>query len=217
MSRTPRLTREAIVDAAVAVADQGGVPQVSMRNVGRRLGVEAMSLYHHVHGKDELLDALADWFYTRIDVPDPRRPWRTSMRERALSARAVLADHPWGVGLIESRGNPGPALLRHHEAVLACLRQNGFSVPLAAHAFSVLDAYVYGFVVSEAGLPVGADGMEPVLDHMEDVLPEGEYPHLRELMAFHMRGRDHRYGEEFEPGLELILDGLEQRLGHGSA
>ena len=149
----PALTRDRVVDAAVRVADRGGLAHVSMRNVGRELGVEAMSLYHHVAGKDALLDALADRVYGEIALPAPDLPWRPAMADRAASARAVLAAHPWALGLIESRRDPGPALLRHHDTVLGCLRRNGFSVALAAHAFSVIDAYVYGFVLTEVNLP----------------------------------------------------------------
>ena len=124
-----------------------------MRSVGRELDVEAMSLYHHVASKDALLDGLADWVFERIDTPSASGPWRSEMERRAHSARTVLAAHPWGLGLIESRRSPGPATLRHHDAVLGCLRASGFTVALAAHAFSVLDAYVYGFVLTEVNLP----------------------------------------------------------------
>lgn len=206
-NRTP-LSIERIVQAAVEVADEGGLPHVSMRRVAGALGVEAMSLYHHVSGKDALLDALAEWCYEQIDLPDPTRPWREAMADRARSARAALARHPWSVTLIESRRNPGPALLTHHDRVLETLRRNGFSIPLAAHVFSVLDAYVYGFVISEQSLPVEDDGMEPLLEHVETLMPSDEYPYLAELMQAHVRGRDYAYGEEFEFGLELILDGI---------
>ena len=126
---------------------------VSMRSVGRELEVEAMSLYHHVASKDALLDGLADWVFERIDTPSASGAWRTEMERRAHSARTVLAAHPWGLGLIESRRSPGPATLHHHDAVIGCLRAAGFTVALAAHAFSVLDAYVYGFVLTEVNLP----------------------------------------------------------------
>ena len=152
MSRPP-LSHERVVDAASRVADASGLAGVSMRSVGRELGVEAMSLYHHVAGKDALLDGLADWVFARITLPRSGMRWRAEMEERARSARAVLAAHPWGLGLLESRRSPGPATLGHHDAVLGCLRTAGFSVALAAHAFSVLDAYTYGFVLTEVNLP----------------------------------------------------------------
>lgn len=212
MSRRPALTRERIVEAAVGVADDGGLNRVSMRNVGAALGVEAMSLYHHLAGKDELLDALADWIFTRIEVPPPGGPWRGAMFERAESARRVFAEHPWALGLIESRP-PGPALLRHHDSVLGCLRNGGFSVALAAHAFSVLDAYVYGFALTELNLPTGGDGgVGEFAEQVHRTLPAAEYPHLVEMMTEQVLGRDYAYADEFGYGLDLILDGLEREL-----
>ncbi|WP_309114331.1 TetR/AcrR family transcriptional regulator [Saccharothrix sp.] len=207
----PRLTHARVVDAAVRVADRGGLTQVSMRNVGKELGVEAMSLYHHVKGKDALLDALADWIFVRIDLPDPATPWRAAMTTRAASARAVLSEHSWGLGLIESRRSPGPASLRHHDAVLGCLRHNGFSVGLAASAFSVLDAYVYGFVLTELNLPFQAgESAEEFVAQVD--LPADQYPHLTEMVAEQILDRDYSYGDEFTRGLDLILDSLEARL-----
>ena len=207
----PALTRDRVVDAAVHVADRGGLAHVSMRNVGRELGVEAMSLYHHVAGKDALLDALADRVYGEIALPAPGLPWRPAMADRAASARAVLAAHPWALGLVESRRDPGPALLRHHDTVLGCLRRNGFSVALAAHAFSVIDAYVYGFVLTEVNLPFSpGEGADAFVDTLG--LPVEEFPHLAEMMAEQVRGHDYSYADEFGPGLDLILDGLAARL-----
>ncbi|HMS37630.1 MAG TPA: TetR/AcrR family transcriptional regulator, partial [Arachnia sp.] len=147
-----------IVEAAVAVADRGGLTAVSMRNVGRELGVEAMSLYHHLTGKAALVDALADWVFAQIELPAEGEPWRAGMVRRAGSARRVLASHPWALVLIESRSTPGPALMRHHDAVIGCLRAGGFPVLLASHAFSVIDAYVYGFVLTEQNLPFDSAG-----------------------------------------------------------
>ncbi len=213
MPRRPALTPDRIIEAAVRVADRGGVTQVSMRNVGKELGVEAMSLYHHLAGKDALLDALADWVYTQIDLPDPDRPWRAAMVERAASARRALAAHPWALGLVESRRTPGPALLRHHDAVLGCLRRNGFSVALASHAFSALDAYVYGFVLTEVSLPFEAgEAAEDFVAEIEHLLPASRYPHLVEMITEHVVGKDYAYGDEFDFGLILILDGLVARL-----
>jgi len=202
------LTRERIVDAAAEVADASGLAGVSMRTVGKRLGVEAMSLYHHIGGKEQLLDALADWVFTRMRMPAPDAGWRDGMTDRALSAREVLSAHPWGLTLVESRRNPGVDLLAHHNAVLGCLRRGGFSVRLAAHAYSVLDSYIYGFVLTEQRLPI-EEG-----ERMEDFaaelgLPAERYPYMVEMVSEMMVGQDYTYGDEFEHGLELILDGLE--------
>jgi len=206
----PPLDRDRIIDAAARVADRGGLGAVSMRNVGAELGVEAMSLYHHVTNKDDLLDGLADWVFARIELPDPRRPWRSSMADRAASARRALAAHPWALGLVESRRTPGEALLAHHEAVLACLRTNGFSVPLAAHAFSVIDAYVHGFVLTELNLPFDSgETAEEFVGEIGHLLPAERYPYLVELIEHQVIGRDYAYADEFGFGLELILDSLE--------
>lgn len=210
MPRTP-LTPDRVIDAASRVADASGLTGVSMRSIGRELGVEAMSLYHHVANKDALLDALADWVFARIHTPVVGHPWRTEMETRARSARTVLRDHPWGLGLIESRRNPGSATLRHHDQVLGCLRSDGFSVALAGHAFSVLDAYVYGFVLTEVNLPfeVG-EAPDDFVAGLE--LMASDHPHLAEMVATQVAGRDYSYGDEFDPGLELVLDGIERRL-----
>ena len=210
MSRPP-LSRDRVIDAASRVADASGLAGVSMRSVGRELDVEAMSLYHHVASKDALLDGLVDWVFARMSTPATDRPWRSEMVERAHSARSVLFAHPWGLGLIESRRSPGPSSLRHHDAVLGCLRASGFSVPLAAHAFSVLDAYVFGFVLTEVNLPFQpGDAAE---DFVESLGPLSEhYPHLAEMVAVQIAGRDYQYGDEFDYGLTLVLDGIEAAL-----
>jgi AcrR family transcriptional regulator len=206
------LSRERIVDAAAAVADANGLSGVSMRTVGKQLGVEAMSLYHHISGKEQLLDELADWVFRRVELPAPEADWRDGMRERARSARAVLAAHPWGLALVESRRAAGPAVLTHHDAVLGCLRRDGFSVRTAAHAFSVIDAYVYGFVLTEQRLPFEPD--ERVEDYVAELaLPDGQYPYLMEMVGEMVVGQDYAFGDEFEYGLDLILDGLAAQRG----
>lgn len=207
----PALSTRRVIDAASRVADASGLGGVSMRSVGRELDVEAMSLYHHVTSKDALLDGLADWIFERITTPSTAVPWRAEMEARARSAREVLAAHPWGLGLIESRRSPGPANLRHHDAVLGCLRTAGFSVSLAAHAFSVLDAYVYGFVLTEVNLPFQPG--ESAEDFVEDLgLVMAEHPHLAEMVAEQVVARAYSYGDEFDYGLGLILDGLQTRF-----
>ena len=144
-------------------------------------------------------------------APAPDQTWRVAMRTRAASARAVLVAHPWALGLLESRRHPGPALLRHHDAVLGCLRGAGFPVELAAHAYSVLDAYVYGFVLTELNLPMeaGEDAQEFAAGL---ALAADDYPHLVEMMAVQLSGGTYDYADEFDYGLDLVLDGLEERL-----
>jgi AcrR family transcriptional regulator len=213
MAKRPALDRDRIVGAAMAVADRGGLGQVSMRNVGRELGVEAMSLYHHITGKDALLDALVEAVFEMIELPTQRTGWRTGMVLRARSARGVLSAHPWAVGLIESRRAPGPALLRHHESVIACLRGNGFSVALAAHTFSAIDAYVYGFVTTELNLPFEpGESAADFVAQISDLVPPEEYPYMNEMMAELVSSQGYDYGDEFDFGLDLILDSVERHL-----
>ncbi len=214
MART-RLTRAMVVDAAVEVADTGGAAQVSMRNVGRALGVEAMSLYHHVADKSALLDAMVDWIFTRIELPADDDGWREGMERRAHSAREVFAAHPWALGLVESRRTPGLALLRHHDAILGCLRRNGFSIDLAAHAFSAIDSYVYGFVLTETNLPFG-DSADGFVDEFTESLPVDEFPHLAELGAA-ITVHGYRFADEFVYGLDLVLDSITERFADEAA
>ncbi len=170
-----------------------------------------MSLYHHVANKDGLLDALADWIFAAIDLPGSEQPWRAAMFEHASSARTVLSGHPWALGLIESRRSPGPALLRHHNTVIGCLLRHGFSIALVSHAFSVIDAYVYGFVLTEQNLPFAPEegAAEEFVAGID--LPRDDYPHLVEV-ATTLLGKDYTYGDELAYGLDLILDALEVRL-----
>ncbi|MFF2494659.1 TetR/AcrR family transcriptional regulator [Agromyces sp. NPDC058064] len=211
MARRTPLSRERIIAAAMQVADEGGLAAVSMRSVGKALGAEAMSLYHHVAGKEELLDLLADAAFEEIPLLETDSPWRAAMVDRADAMRAVLTAHPWALGLLESRTNPGQAVMRHHDRVLGVLRNGGFDLALAAHAYSVLDAYIYGFVLTELTLPFTPDeGADAFAEGLE--LPADEYPHLAEMLEQMVLGHDYEFGDEFGYGLELVLDQLELRL-----
>ena len=208
--RTP-LSRERVLRAAVAVADADGIGALSMRQLGGMLGVEAMSLYNHVAGKDDLLDGMVDVVFSEIDLPPAGTDWKVAMRQRAISARQVLSRHRWALGLMESRASPGPATLRHHDAVIGLLREGGFSIAMAAHAFSVLDSHIYGFALQEASLPFDtAEQTAELAEAILQQLPAGAYPHLAELTTEHVLQPGYDYGHEFEFGLDLILDGLER-------
>jgi AcrR family transcriptional regulator len=212
-SPAPRmpLSRERVLRAAVALADRDGVGSLSMRRLAKELGVEAMSLYHHVASKHALLDGMVDLVFGEIDLPTGGSDWKAAMRQRAISARQVLSRHPWAIALMESRRTPGPANLRHHDAVLGCLRQAGFPVALAAHAYSMLDAYIYGFALQEASLPF--DTPEETAEVAQSILaqlPADAYPHLTELAVQHVLQPGYDYGNEYEFGLDLILDGLDR-------
>lgn len=211
MSAREPLSPARIIDAAVRVADAHGLGGVSMRNVGTELGVEAMSLYHHVANKQALLDGLSDWVFDRMGLPPRGEAWRDAMSAHARSMRRVLVDHPWALTLMNSRTDPSLGELRQYDAVLGVLRAGGFDTRLAAHAVSVIDAYVYGFALTERNLPVepGADVTELA---REISPPADEYPHLAELVAHMMAADGYVYSDEFEYGLEVLLDGMEERL-----
>jgi AcrR family transcriptional regulator len=207
------LSRERVLSAGVAFADKNGIGSLSMRKLGEALGVEAMSLYNHVTNKDELLDGMVDLVFSEIELPLAEADWKTAMRERAVSARRALSRHPWAVALMQSRTSPGPATLRHHNAVIGSLRKAGFSIELAAHTFSALDSYVYGFALQEASLPFDTpEGTAMMAEVFLSQFPAHEYPHLAELTVEHVLQPGYDYGNEFEFGLDLILDGLEKLL-----
>jgi AcrR family transcriptional regulator len=209
-----RLSRERVLRAAVLLADAGGLESLTMRRLGEELGVEAMSLYKHVANKDDLLDGMVDVVFGEIELPGEGADWRTAMRARAVSARAALTRHPWATALMQSRTAPGAATLRHHDSVIGTLRGAGFSIVLTAHAFSAIDAYVYGFALQERSLPFEtAEQAEEVGRQMFARMPAGEFPHLTELTVEHILLPGYDYGEEFEYGLDLVLDGLERVLG----
>lgn len=200
--------------AGVAIADENGVASLSMRKLGEALGVEAMSLYNHVANKDQLLDGMVDVVFGEIELPTPDADWKTAMRHRAESARQALRRHPWAIALMSTRTSPGPATLRHHDAVIGQLRTAGFSIELTAHAFSALDSYIYGFALQEATLPLGdtAEETSEAARMMMAQVPADQYPHLTEFTLEHVLQPGYDYGKEFEFGLNLILDGLEQKV-----
>jgi AcrR family transcriptional regulator len=172
-----------------------------------------MSLYRHVANKDDLLDGMVDVVFEEIELPPDGADWRTAMRRRAVSVRAALTRHPWATPLMQSRSSPGPATLRHHDAVIGTLRAAGFPIPLVAHAFSALDSYIYGFALQQRALPFETG--EQTAELAESIMasfPAGDYPHLVELTVEHVLRPGYDYGDEFEFGLDLILDGLERAL-----
>jgi len=206
-----RLTREKVLLAAIDLADKQGVETLSMRKLGQELGVKAMSLYNHVANKDNLLDGMVDLVFGEIGLPPTGVRWQTAMRRRAIAAREALARHPWAIGLMESRRTPGPATLRHHDAVIGCLREADFSILMTAHAYSALDSYIYGFALQQASLPFkSSDEVVEVAENIFSTFPADTYPHLAELMVEHALRPGYDYADEFEFGLDLILDGLER-------
>ena len=207
-----RLSRERVVDAAVRLADRSGLSGLTIRSLADELGAKPMSVYYYVASKDELLDLLVDVVFEEIELPETEGDWREEMRRRACSARAVLRKHSWAIGLLESRTSPGPATLRHHDSVLACLRHAGFSLELTAHAYALIDSYVYGFALQEASLPFeGPDSVADVVAPIMELMASGAYPTMVEMAQTYYLQPGYDFGDEFEFGLDLILDGLAGR------
>jgi AcrR family transcriptional regulator len=167
-----------------------------------------MTIYHYLPSKEAIIDGMVDSVFTEIDLPPTDGEWTAAIRARCISARRVLNRHPWAPPVMESRTNPGPATLRHHDAVIACLLGGGLSIQLTAHAYAVLDSYLYGFTLEEAQLP-GSGGAE-----MTDMAREmasamaAEYPSLTRLAVEHVLQPGYSFGDSFEFGLDLILDGF---------
>jgi AcrR family transcriptional regulator len=206
------LTQRSIIEAAAEVADGGGVAAVTMRSVAKVLGVEAMSLYYHVANKDALLDSLADWVFEQISLPDLDDHWRVGMIERAHSARSVLSKHPWALGMMESRPTPGERLLRHHDSVLGCLLRGGMTPVMAAHAFSAIDSYIYGFVLTEASISSPTDNIVEEGFSAEVAKQAEKYPNMALIAIAAVNDYNFTFEDEFDYGLNLILDGFEERL-----
>jgi AcrR family transcriptional regulator len=209
--RTP-LSRERVLQTAVALADRHGLEWLSMRKLADELGVAAMTLYYYVPNKVELIDGMIDIVFSEIEPPSPKLEWKAAMRRRALSTRAALTRHRWAVGQMEGRTDHGPANLRLHDAVLGCLRAAGFSIEMTIHAYSVQDSYIYGFALQETDMAsetpedFAAEAQRQVREY-EAVL--AQYPHLVEVVGGHVAESGYDYDKEFLFGLDLILEGLE--------
>ena len=202
-----------MLEAAVGRADKDGLDAFSMRRLAQELGVVPMALYKHFANKDELLDGMVDIVFAEIESPAIGPDWRSEMRGRAISAREALKRHGWAIGLMETR-KPGPANLRNHNAVMGCLREAGFSFEEAIHAYSVQDAYIYGFALQEKTLGFetpqdGQDAGEAAKRRADANDALHEYPYLAEIVTkLPESGYDNAL--EFAWGLDLVLDGLER-------
>ena len=213
--RRAGLSRERVLGAAVALADESGLDELSMRKLAKSLGVEAMSLYNHIPNKEQLQNGMVDVVFSEIDPPSHSGQWKVEMRKRAISTRAALNRHRWAVGLMEAQPNLSEANVRLHEAVLACLREAGFSLEMAIHAHSVQDAYIYGFALQEK--PLSHQAREERIEAASRILPDSGatldlYPYSAEVQR-HIAEHGFSYEEEFLHGLELILDALQELLG----
>jgi AcrR family transcriptional regulator len=212
---TEQLSQERVLRTAVELADRHGIEWLSMRKLADELGVSAMSPYYYVPNKERLIDGMVDIVFSEIEPPSLEVEWKTAMRQRAVSTREALNRHRWAVGNMEGRTDHGPANLRLHDAVLGCLRGAGFSVEMSVHAYSVQDAYIYGFVLQETDMSsetaddFAAEAQRQMVAYA-DVL--ADYPHLVEVVGGYVAKEGYDYDTEFLFGLDLILDGLERLL-----
>jgi AcrR family transcriptional regulator len=207
------LSRDRVLHAAIALADERGAAELTMRKLAKELGVEAMSLYNHVANKTDLLDGMVDLVFAEIDAPAAGGNWKAELRRRAISTRAALNRHRWAIGEMEGRTTHGPNNLRLHDAVLGCLRAAGFSIEMTIHAMSVQDAYVYGFALQQADMAseTPEDFAAEAQRQMREYSLE-DFPHLVEVVGGHVAASGYDYDAEFLFGLDVILDRLEQLL-----
>ncbi len=206
-TRKAPLNKESVILAAVKIADEGGIEALSMRKLGKALGVEGMALYHHFPNKEALIDGMVDSVHAEVEVPADNQDWRVAMRRRCLSALEALSRHQWATPLAESRHNPGEASMRLIDATVKCLLRAGFSIQTVAHIISLLDSYTFGFAQQlrpsesvEQSAQMGKD----IIAHF----PFGQYPYVGMLVTEHVSKAGYRTKTEFEFGLGLILDGI---------
>jgi AcrR family transcriptional regulator len=212
------LSRERVLRAAIAIADEGGIDSLTMRKLGQRLGVEAMSLYNHVANKDDMLDGMVDLVVSEIDLPAYGVDWREAMRRRATSARDVFSRHPWASALIDSRESSGPQRLRYFDWMIGTLRRAGFSLELAVRAFSLLDSYIYGFGRQQLNMSSGRDAAPgQIAEAFLRAVPADQYPYLTEMIRDYAMRVGYDEGADFQFGLNLILEGLQGRLDRGAS
>jgi AcrR family transcriptional regulator len=202
-----------VLAAAVLLADEDGIESLTMRELGHKLSVEAMSLYNHVANKDDILDGMVDLVVSEIELPADSVDWKEAMRRRAISAQSVFSRHPWASGLIDSRVSSGPAKLLYFDWMLGTLRRAGFTLETTARAFSVLDSYIYGFGRQKLNMSAGRDTKpEDLAEAFLRAIPAAEYPDLREMVVEYALKSGHDESADFEFGLNLILDGLQRLL-----
>jgi len=208
--RTP-LTRARIVDTALEIADTAGVEAVTMRRVGQELGFEAMSLYRHVKGKDDLLDGMLDVVLAEWELPSDGEPWAEAVRTSALSVHAALRRHPWAARLLMTPGHLRPARLGYMDRLLRALRRGGFDPDTTYHVYHLLDGHIFGFSLWEIAYTSAETTDEELVARFIASVPWDDYPHLTEHRDQHMTDGAHREVSAFEVGLDLILGGLESR------
>ena len=207
----PPLNRDLVLEGAVALADEIGIEALTIRKLAESMGTKPMTIYYHVPSKDEIIDGMVERVFAEIERPPADGDWLVGLRQRCVSARAVMNRHPWAAPLMESRTSPGPENLGHHEAVLACLRRGGLDWQMTAHAYAMIDAFIYGFALQEASLPSQAEGeFVAAAEEISAVFDAETYPHLVGLTVEHVLQPGYEFSDTFEFGLDLILERLKE-------
>jgi len=206
------LSKELVLRTAITLADRDGIDALTMRRLAHELGVEAMSLYYYVANKDELLKGIFDVVAGEIEVPSSGPDWKSAIRRSAISFHDALARHRWAASVMIS-GPPGvgPAQLRYSDALLRRLRESGLSPELTHHAYHALDSHIVGSTLWAAGISTVMKTKDDFVQKFIRELPRDEYPDFANHVDQHMTKSVRATGKsEFEFGLDLILDGLEQ-------
>ena len=215
MASQPRprdpLSRERVLDAAIALADERGLEALTMRRLAQELGVEAMTLYYYVRNKDDILNGIVDQVVAEFELPRPGEDWKAALRAAAISAYRVLLEHGWAPALVLSGSGVSQARLRHMDAILGTLRGAGFSAEMTDHAYHALDSHIMGFTLWVVGMDLGTDEeLAALAGTFLEQIRQADLPHLIEHVEHHMKPREPDDKPEFEFGLDLILDGLER-------
>lgn len=215
--RRERLSRERVMEAATGLADRSGLSALTMRGLARELGVEAMTVYHYVASKEELLNSIVDRVEAKIELPPPETDWKEALRGIATSYHDLQAQHPWAASLALSATGERPARLRYMNAMLGTLRRAGFSADMTDHGYHALDSHISGYTLWAAQIDMDADDLPGLAMGFVEALPPGEFPYLVEHVHQHLKPRSPDEPGEFAFGLELILDGLDRlRITQGA-
>lgn len=216
MARRAPLSRERVIEAAVGLADARGIEALTMRRLAQDLGVEAMSVYHHVANKDDILDGIVQHVLEECELPAPGDEWKAAIRRTAISTHEVLVRHRWAASLILAGAGTGAARLRYMDGILGALRRAGFSAELTDHAYHAIDSHIMGFTLWQVGMDLGSEeDLKEKASEFLATLPVAEFPYLAEHIEQHLNPRSGDDVGEFEFGLGLILDGLERMLPRG--
>ncbi|HYI65779.1 MAG TPA: TetR/AcrR family transcriptional regulator C-terminal domain-containing protein [Candidatus Limnocylindrales bacterium] len=205
------LSRERVLEAAVALADEAGIGALTMRRLALELGVEAMTLYYYVARKDDILNGIVDIVLGEIELPSPGADWKPALRQMGISAYEVLVRHPWAASLVLSSSGISQARLRYMESILGTLRRAGFSAEMTDHGYHALESHIMGFTLWEVGMALGsAEELAGKATAFLRVLEREQLPYIAEHVDQHLKPRRPDDEGEFAFGLDLILDGLER-------